>query len=93
MGRGVLRISSCCKTSYTEKCYTRAVSQQKREASLKVVELMLPLDLEKFQHPSAPSQKSAENRSTGKSLSRKDLLVDLIGIEPMTSFMPSSGKL
>jgi len=36
--------------------YTRAVDQQKREASLKVVELMLPLDLKKSQHPSAPSE-------------------------------------
>ena len=36
--------------------YTRAVDQQKREASLKVVELMLPVDLKKFQHPSAPSE-------------------------------------
>ena len=30
--------------------YTRAVSQQKREASLKVVELMLPLEVKKLQH-------------------------------------------
>ena len=35
--------------------YTRAVDQQKREASLKVIELMLPLELEKLQHPSTPS--------------------------------------
>jgi hypothetical protein len=35
--------------------YTRAVDQRKREASHKVVELMLPLEMEKFQHPSAPS--------------------------------------
>jgi len=35
--------------------YTRAVDQQKREASLKIIELMLPLEIEKFQHPSAPS--------------------------------------
>ncbi len=45
---------SSCRT--TLDIYTRAISQQKREASLKVVELMLPLDLEKFQHPSAPSR-------------------------------------
>jgi hypothetical protein len=45
---------SSCRT--TLDIYTRAVSQQKREASLKVVELMLPLDLKKFQHPSAPSE-------------------------------------
>jgi hypothetical protein len=35
--------------------YTRAVDQQKRAASLKVVGWMLPMDLQKFQHPSAPS--------------------------------------
>ena len=45
---------SSCRT--TLDIYTRAVSQQKREASLKVVELMLPLDLEKLQHPSAPTE-------------------------------------
>jgi hypothetical protein len=44
---------SSCRT--TLDIYTRAVDQQKREASLKVVELMLPLELQKFQHPSAPS--------------------------------------
>ncbi len=77
---------SSCRT--TLDIYTRAVDQQKREASLKVVELMLPLEVEKLQHPSAPPQESAENRSAGKSLSIKGLLVDLIGIEPMTSSMP-----
>jgi hypothetical protein len=45
---------SSCRT--TLDIYTRAVDQQKREASLKVVELMLPLDLKKIQHPSAPSE-------------------------------------
>jgi integrase len=35
--------------------YTRAVSQQKRDANSKVVEMMLPLEMLKFQHPSAPS--------------------------------------
>ncbi len=44
---------SSCRT--TLDVYTRAVDQQKREASLKVVELMLPLEVEKLQHPSAPS--------------------------------------
>lgn len=42
--------------------YTRAVDQQKREASLKVIELMLPLELEKLQHPSAPSEDFPEPR-------------------------------
>jgi hypothetical protein len=45
---------SSCRT--TLDIYTHAVSQQKREASLKVVELMLPWDLKNFQHPSAPSR-------------------------------------
>jgi site-specific recombinase XerD len=35
--------------------YTRAVSQQKRDANSKVVEMMLPMEMKKFQHPSAPS--------------------------------------
>jgi integrase len=35
--------------------YTRAVDQQKCEANKKVVELMLPLELEKFQNSSAAS--------------------------------------
>jgi hypothetical protein len=77
---------SSCRT--TLDIYTRAVDQQKREASLKVVELMLPLEVQKLQHPSAPPQEPAENRSAGKSMSIKGILVDLIGIEPMTSSMP-----
>jgi len=44
---------SSCRT--TLDIYTRAVSQQKREASLEVVALMLPLEVQKLQHPSAPS--------------------------------------
>jgi integrase len=44
---------SSCRT--TLDVYTRAVDQQKREASLKIIELMLPLEMEKSQHPSAPS--------------------------------------
>ena len=81
---------SSCRT--TLDIYTRAVDQQKREASLKVVELMLPLEVQKLQHPSAPPQEPAENRSAGKSMSIKGILVDLIGIEPMTSSMPSSNR-
>jgi integrase len=42
--------------------YTRAVDQQKREASLKVVELMLPLEVQKLQHPSAPSRNGSVPR-------------------------------
>ena len=35
--------------------YTRAVSQQKREANAKVVEMLLPGAPKMLQHPSAPS--------------------------------------
>ncbi|HET6843854.1 MAG TPA: site-specific integrase [Candidatus Angelobacter sp.] len=42
--------------------YTRAVDQQKREASLKVVALMLPRELEELQHPSAPGRDVSEPR-------------------------------
>ena len=51
---------SSCRT--TLDIYTRAVDQQKREASLKVVELMLPLEVQKLQHPSAPSGDGTEPR-------------------------------
>jgi len=44
--------------------YTRAVDQQKREASLKIIELILPLEIEKFQHPSAPSGDFPEHRQS-----------------------------
>ena len=36
--------------------YTRAVSQQKRDANSKLVELLLPMGTKKLQHPSAPSE-------------------------------------
>jgi site-specific recombinase XerD len=49
----LLRHSSCRTTL---DIYTRAVSQQKREANSKVVEMMLPLEARKTQHPSAPSE-------------------------------------
>jgi integrase len=35
--------------------YTRAVSQQKRDANTKLVEMLLPMGMKKLQHPSAPS--------------------------------------
>ena len=52
VGQELIRHSSCRTTL---DVYTRAVSQRKREASIKVVELMLPLEMLKLQHPSAPS--------------------------------------
>jgi len=50
----LLRHSNCRTTL---DAYTRAVDQQRREASLKVVELMLPLETRKLKHPSAPTIK------------------------------------
>ena len=49
----LLRHSSCPTTL---DVYTRAVSQQKREANSKVVEMMLPMEVRRTQHPSAPSE-------------------------------------
>jgi integrase len=72
--------------------YTRAVDQQKREASLKVVELMLPLEMRKLRHPSAPSKEKKDSQRVGKSNLIKGLLVDLVGIEPTTSSMPCSNR-
>jgi hypothetical protein len=43
-----------CRT--TLDIYTQAVSQQKRDANAKVVEMMLPLEARKFQDPSEPSE-------------------------------------
>lgn len=51
---------SSCRT--TLDVYTRAVDHQKREASLRLVDLILPPELKMTQHPSAPS-----NSSSGKS--------------------------
>jgi integrase len=36
--------------------YTRAVSQQKRDANTKLVEMLLPMGMKNLQHPSAPSE-------------------------------------
>jgi integrase len=36
--------------------YTRAVSQQKRDANSRLVEMLLPTQIKKLQHPSAPSE-------------------------------------
>ena len=36
--------------------YTRAVSQQKREANTKLVEMLVPMGMKMLQHPSAPSE-------------------------------------
>ena len=47
----LLRHASCRTTL---DVYTRAVSQQKRDANSKVVEMMLPVEVLSVQHPSAP---------------------------------------
>jgi len=47
----LLRHSSCRTTL---DIYTRAVSQQKREANSKVVEMMLPMEVRKTQHLQHP---------------------------------------
>jgi hypothetical protein len=57
--------------------YTRAVCAHQREASIKVVEMMLPGAPKWHQHP-------RRRRHPRKLL----VLVDLVGIEPMTSSMP-----
>ena len=51
--------------------YTRAVDQQKREASLKVMELMLPIEVLKLQHPSAPAADLQVERRCRNPLQRK----------------------
>src|ERR1019366_10688064 len=44
-------------SNITLDLYTQAVSSRKREASAKVVEMLLPLEVrQSLQHPSAPSQ-------------------------------------
>jgi site-specific recombinase XerD len=42
--------------------YARAVSQQKRDANKRVVEMMLPTEIKKFQHSSAPSMEREASR-------------------------------
>jgi len=76
-----------CRT--TLDIYTRAVDQQKREASLKVVELMLPLNLKKFSTLPHPRRQRRSRIRVCNRLIVGGLLVDLIGIEPMASSMPS----
>jgi site-specific recombinase XerD len=67
----LMRHSSCRATL---DIYTRAVSEQKREASLRVVELMLPLEVQKLQHPSAPSRNgTAPRRCPQTSVNKRDI--------------------
>ncbi len=54
--------------------YTRAVDRQKREASSKVVELMLPLQIKKLQHPSAPSEPKKVSRHCRQVVVRKRVI-------------------
>jgi hypothetical protein len=80
----LMRHASC----RTLDIYTHAVSQQKREANSKLVEMMLPSEVKKLQHPSAPSAGLATVKQCQQLDQNKGDLVDLIGIEPMTSSMP-----
>jgi hypothetical protein len=48
VAQGLMRHSGCRRTL---DVYTLAVDRQKRGASLKVVELMLPLEVQKLPHP------------------------------------------
>ena len=52
-----IKVAQMRHSSYrtTLDIYTRAVDHQKREASLKIIELILPREMGKFRHPSAPS--------------------------------------
>jgi site-specific recombinase XerD len=59
----LMRHSSCRTT--LDVC-TRAVDQQKREASLKVVSLMLPLDVESFNTLPHPRTRKRELAGAGK---------------------------
>jgi site-specific recombinase XerD len=45
--------------------YTRAVSQQKRDANAQVVQLMLPASKKKPQHPSAPTRTITARKAAG----------------------------
>ena len=63
---------SSCRT--TLDVYTRAVDQQKREASLKVVKMMLPLDVENFQHPSAPSGEPPKKMAVPQTYVKKGVI-------------------
>src|SRR6266700_802625 len=54
--------------------YTRAVDRQKREASSKVVELMLPLEMKKLQHPAAPSEPKNVSRHCRQVIVRKRVI-------------------
>jgi hypothetical protein len=60
VARELLRHSRCRTTL---DIYTRAADQQKRAASLRVVEMMLPPKMGNLLHPSAPS---TEERTSGR---------------------------
>jgi hypothetical protein len=68
--------------------YTRAVSQQKRDANTKLVEMLLPRGMKMLQHPRRFWRLLGD---ASKLFICKEFLVDLIGIEPMTSSMPCCG--
>ena len=59
---------SSCRT--TIDIYTRAVSQQKREANLRVVERMLPLGVLKLPRLSAPLVRKVIRRCRQKAVGK-----------------------
>jgi len=65
--------------------YPRAVSQQKRDANTRLVEMLLLMGMKKPQHPRRFWRLLGDNANL---FICKVILVDLIGIEPMTSSMP-----
>jgi hypothetical protein len=75
--------------SRTLDIYTRAVSQQKRDANSRLVEMHLPTGMKKLQHPRSSGRRFGDDCN---SLVLKGYLVDLIGIEPMTSSMQFVGE-
>jgi hypothetical protein len=69
--------------------YTRAVSQQKRDANKKVVELMLLKGNEEISAPFRTLDGNKLYANIGQMIGIEGVrVVDLIGIEPMTSSMP-----
>jgi hypothetical protein len=69
----------CCSSVISNRIevisgYTRAIDRQKREASLKVVELMLPLEVKKIHHRSAPSEEESTFRGRLKTSAKKGVI-------------------
>ena len=78
---------SSCRT--TLDVYTARSTNRSAKRNLKVVGWMPPVDLQKFQHPSAASGTQKVNRRCRQvPVNKGVILVDLIGIEPMSASTP-----